>query len=258
MSAWIYELDARDGPAGENLAVTLQRTPFDIAFGRKVASLLEQSGRVESALRVWQVVQRQFPSNPQPLMEVERLSAQLGETMLAEIVLPEIRDGEDLDIESVLKSAEDKLPSDIAVAIQSARLFFARTGELVEEQRWSEVDRLLRELRRARPLWISAHQSGIREIEIELNLNDGNWPALISNLRLQMDGSIGQALESIKIARRLDASGQRNVAENVLVEIERRHQDFPPALRLRADWAAMDEAPETPAEEAFEPIPVVE
>ena len=257
-SAWIDEMDAGQSAAGEQLAVTLQGTPFDLAFGRKMAKFLEQSGRPESALRIWQVVRQRFPANPQALNEVARLSDQLGERVRPDIVLPEIQDGQDLDIEGVLNAADDELPSDIAVAIQSARLFFGRTDDLIAEQRWSEVDRLLRELRRARPLWVSAHQSRIREVEIELNLNDGNWPALISNLRLQLDGSIDRALESIKIARRLDALGQRRVADSVLLEIERRHQDFPPARRLRADWAAEDAASQTPPDEMPDSIPVVE
>ena len=81
---------------------------------------------------------------------------------------------------------------------------------------------------------------------------------MISNLRLQLDGSIDQALEAIKIARRLDGLGQRNVAENILVEIERRHQDFPPARRLRADWVEAENASESKPEEVFESVPVVE
>ena len=261
MIAWIDELDGEDEAAAERLVVTLQTTPFDLNFGRKVADLLEEYGRVESALRVWQVVRQEFPASQQALAEVERLGTQLGETVRTEITLPKIRDGDPLDIDEILKSAEDELPREIAIALQSARLFFARTGELMAAQRWSELDRLLRELRRMRPLWISAHERSIREVEIELNIGDGNWPALVSNIRLQLDGSIDRAIAAMKVARQVDALGQRTAASSVLVEIERRHQSFPPAKRLRDDWAAAAAAAAAEIQPPAEPLdllPVIE
>jgi tetratricopeptide (TPR) repeat protein len=243
-AALIDELQGGDGAAGAQLASILESNPFDFAFGQKLARLLEEFGRDESALSTWQVVRQRFPGNPKARTAVERISDRLGRTTSSEIVVPEIRDGVALDIDGVLRSVEDSLPDEITMALQSSRLFFQRTTELVAEERWTELDQLLRELRRVRPLWVSAQQASIREVEIELNLGDENWPALVSNIRLQVGGSIDHALDAMKIARRLDARGERSMAESVLAEIEHRHQNFPPAERLRADWA------ETAAEDA--------
>lgn len=246
MEVWIRHLDLGDDASGQLLISRFQEIPFELAFGSNVAARLEEAGRDEIALEIWRLVNRRYPASQHAQTRAEELREQLGQRAPVEIEVPLVQDGVELDLEAVLPPAE-QLPSEIAAALRSLRLFESLAETLVEEKRWSELDQLLRELRRARPDWLVAAAETIYEAEIELNFGDENWSALITNVRMRVDGSLDRALEVMKLARRLDGLGERGLAEQVLREIERRRPDFPPARRLREDWAAEAEKAESAA-----------
>lgn len=240
MSGWIEALESDDGNIGDALMEAVHRYLVNLEAARRIARSLEQQDRPKSARRVWQGLSRAYPNSREVSGALARLDRQLGQIADQETVIIEIPDGAELDIDGLIAAETETVPDHLVVAMRSSRRFLTMAGEYIEGGRWADLDQLMRELRRARPAWMPAHQEEIRDIEIELNIGDKNWPALLTNVRLQIDGSMDRALDLLKLARRLDGMGERGTAERILVEIERRHPDFPPTQRMRDDWAASD------------------
>lgn len=241
--AWVDLVMEGSAAARERLAVMLRQSRVRLEEGRRMAKALEANADLKSALQVWQTLTHLYPAHDPARQETARIRAVLGELEEPRLIeLPAVQDGDELDLEAYLATTVDQLPREFVVALQSSRRFMSLAEKLIEQQSWSELDQLMRELRRARPLWVKAHEKALTNIEIELNLGQRNWPRLLTNVQLQLDGTLPTALEFIKLVRRLEAQGERPTAERVLVEIEKRHLDFPPARRLRADWAGEEEA----------------
>jgi len=242
-AARLNHLATGEEASGRELILAIEQAPFRLGFAKKLAVELEEANRRETALRVWELTAWRYPASADAQEAIIRLRQEMSGREIAETPLPEIEDGVALNIEAVLPQS-DELPDELAAAVQSARRFTAAVENLIEAQNWGELDRLLREVRRVRPNWLSAVSESLYHAEIELSIGDENWPALITNVRMRNDGSLDRALDTMKIARRLDDLGQRGLAEQVLQEIERRQPNFPPARRLREDWAAENESPD--------------
>jgi hypothetical protein len=252
MAAWIDCLLTGDDLSAEQLLTVLQRTPAQLPFMRAIATSLEQEEQVATALAIWQLMGKRFPASEQVQEDAARLREMIGETQApVEIEIPLVQDGEPLDIEAALPQPEE-LPDEIMAALQSPRRFTELSRDLIESQQWGDLSQLLRALRRASPSWVAMEADAIWQAETELNLGDRNWPALITQVRMRIDGSLDRALEIMKVARRLDGMGEREMAERVLREIERRNPDFPPVRQLREQWAAEAER-ESTAEVPAEP-----
>lgn len=241
MDALIEHLARGEDATGQTLVSIVESVPVELAFAKNMARQLEDAGRLETALRVWELSAHRYPASDDARDASERLRKVVVVDQPVEVELPDVEDGDAIDLDAVLPQP-DELPDDIAVAIQSSRRFSGLVERLIEQKKWGELDQLLREVRRARPNWLPSAADAIYEAEIELNLGDENWSSLITNVRMRIDGSLDRALETMKIARRLDDLGERDMAERVLEEIERRQPNFPPARRMREDWAAEEEA----------------
>jgi hypothetical protein len=117
---------------------------------------------------------------------------------------------------------------------------------------------MMSRLRRLQPVWMSGSRADLLQREMRINLGLQNWPALVSNVGFHLDGTSMRALEVMRMVEQLDQDGERIAAEQVLRAIERRHEEFPPARRLRERWAAEAEAEAealAEAEEAATPAP---
>mgnify|MGYP000403918350 CR=1 FL=1 len=252
MTGWIETLENDEVAMVDSLVSELIRPHVSLASGRQIALRLEEQDRAESARRIWQGLSRAYPNSLDVNRSLARIDAQLGKEAAREIVVPVIPDGAALDIDEILEARSGDVPDHVVVAMRSSRRFLTIAWDYIETENWAELDQLLRELRRSRPEWVRDHEPEIREIEIELNIGDENWPALVTNVRLQVDGSIDRALDLLKLARRLDGMGERVTAERILTEIERRNQNFPPAQRLREDWETADGSATAEAADAAE------
>lgn len=240
----------------ERLIESLQLAPVSLAFLRSSADRLETQGREVAALSVWEIINRRFPDAQDADREITRLRLVLGEQAKPKIEIPLVQDGTSLDLDAVLAGAME-VESTYAATLQTARRFTRVAEEMIAGQRWAELDNLMRELRLTNPPWMSSQNDLITRTQIELDIAEQNWPTLISNVRFRLDGSVDRALEIMKLVRRLDDLGERRAAELVLAEVERRHPNFPPARRVREDWAPPPE--ETVVAEGaddIEPLPV--
>ncbi|MBT5901754.1 MAG: hypothetical protein HOH58_06565 [Opitutaceae bacterium] len=256
MEPWVKHLRNGDNVSHEQLVEALgTSSSIALALLEEVAQRLDDVGRAEAALSVWEIAHRNYPGYFYAEQNTRRLRQIVGAQMEPEMEIPLIADGVELDMESILPQIEE-MDSEISRAMQSARVFEQLATRYLDGQNWTELENLLRELRRAAPVWTSAQRELITLAEIELNIVARNWPALVSTVRFQLDGSTDRALAVMRLARRLDDLDERRAAELLVNEVERRHANFPPVRRIRAEWAPVDVGTETEAAAPETPLPV--
>lgn len=247
-------LATREDSYGAELIGQIQNTPFSLAMLRELSATLLEWDREVLARDLLGLAQQRFPSSQYVKQTYQVLEKKLGAREVQVVEMPLVQDGTAIDLESEIQSlARDGEPS---IAVQSAKQFLAHSDRMIESEQWSELNELLRELRRARPAWASSFREEITMREVALNKAEKNWPALVTNVRFLLDGTIPRALKVIGIIREVDDLGARSTADSLLSDLERRHKDFPPAKRLRADWAAQAAAAKKAAatvEERAEP-----
>lgn len=247
---WVAHLRSGDDATRDQLIAFLRNASFAIPVLKEVATSLAEADREVAALAVWEILSRRFPGSGEVERNVDRLRHVVGTRAEEEIEIPLVQDGVELDLDMVLPVAEE-LDSEVALALKSARRFERLSTRIIDEENWSELSDLIRELKRANPVWMSTQREMISRAELELHIVGRNWPALISILRFKLDGSVDNALDVMKLVRRLDDLGERRGAELVLAEVDRRHPNFPPVRRTRADWE-----PDVIAEEVSDSIEV--
>ncbi|MCF3649431.1 hypothetical protein [Synoicihabitans lomoniglobus] len=239
-----------EGSAGSILE-RIRTMPIALNSMKEMAERLERGGRLETSLKVWQLARGRYPNSTEVAREAERVRERVGETEVERVPeIPLLADGDDLELEPepfMTRPEPEDRPE-----LLSPKRFFERCDQLIAESNWGVLSTLISDLRRARPVWYASRQNDLLVREIALNTGEKNWPALISNIRFRLDGSLERGLEVMNVVRKLDREGERTVAEQVLREVERRHQNFPPARRQREDWEAAAEREKKAAVEAAE------
>ena len=246
--ALVRHLQNGEAGSGEALLQQVRQGPVALSILKQYADANEHAGNGQTALRLMEIASQRFPGSADVQARIERLRREVGASEQGAVELPVVRDGTPVDLGAVGLPEPTEESQATARSLASARLFLTRADEMVDAGQWSELENLFRALRRARPLWMDGSGSELLLREIELNLGLRNWPALISNVRFRLDGTLPRALEVMSLVRRLDLAGERETAERVLVEVERQHENFPPARRQREDWAAADEKAREAAE----------
>jgi tetratricopeptide (TPR) repeat protein len=236
---------------GAELLGRIGNTPFSMTTLRELADTLLKHDAEELALDILGLAKQRFPSSEYVELTHATLEQKLGARVVAEVEIPLVQDGTKLDLENeILLLAGD---NETSFAVQSSKQFLAQSSRMIKNNEWGELSELLRELRRARPAWTSGFREEITMREVALNTAEKNWPALVTNVRLLLNGTVPRALKVIRIIREVDALGARSTAESLLSELERRHKNFPPAKRLRGDWAAQTVAEGAEAAESLQP-----
>ncbi len=239
--AYATHLSTGETRAGEELLQIARTGAVALPALKSMAVTHERAGQPMTALQLMELAAQRFPGSEDVRSETQRLRQLVGETERVALALPEIPDGAPLDLDDV-RGEQTAVSTDHTRLLGSARLFLQRCDELIEAQSWGELEGLLRDLRQQRPPWMNANTAELLVREIELNLGQRDWPALLTNVRFRLDGSLNRALEIMNVVRRLDAEGERAAAQRVLAEVERRYESFAPARRLREDWATADAA----------------
>ncbi|WP_221030075.1 hypothetical protein [Actomonas aquatica] len=249
-TAFIELLATNEAASGEELVQIVRNAAVALPAIKGMASAAEADGHVGTALALIEVARARYPGSKDIAAQAERLRQLVSESERerVEVDLPLVQNGRPLDIEEMGVVGAQPATGNFEREMGSARLFLARADELIAAEAWDSLEELMRELRRARPAWMRNQTEELLKREMELNIGRQNWSGLVGNVRFRIDGTLPRALEVMNLVRRLDAAGERRAAELVLSEIERRHDDFPPARRLREDWAAADAAAEEDAE----------
>lgn len=221
----------------------IQNTPFSLSVLKSVADTLMEQRTEAAAFDVLSLARQRFPNSKYLNQNFQVLENKLGAQTLPEVEIPLVQDGTSVDLESeIVAMAENEKP---LLAVQSAKQFLSQSRRMIENESWSKLSEVLREIRRVRPIWVSGYREEITLCEVALNTAEKNWPALVSNVRSLLDGTVPRALTVMGIVRHLDSLGERQTAESILAEIERRHAGFPPARRLKEEWAPEVEEADT-------------
>ena len=250
--AYARHLSTGENSAAEELLQIVRQAPLALPLLKSIAETQEQAGHATIALQLMEVARLRFPGSAEAAQRVAQLRQVVGDSERIAPELPVVQDGAPLDLDAVEVGGASAVSTDSRL-LGSARLFLDRCDELIATGAWGDLERLLRELRQQRPAWMNANTGPLLEREIELNIGQRDWPALVTNIRFRLDGTLNRALEVMNVVRRLDTAGERSAAERVLAEVERRYTDFAPARRLRADWAEADAAMKA-AETATTPV----
>lgn len=132
-------------------------------------------------------------------------------------------------------------------AAPEAGKFFEALAQLEREERWTEAAQRLREVRVAKPAWLSSREAEVLDAQMRVASHTGDTLEMLGAAKLFLDGDVNRALRVVAFAHELGERGQQREGELLLREVLRKHADFPPALRLQKEWVP-DEAGDTKAE----------
>ncbi len=190
-----------------------QERPISMRVYRETCEVLIQARRFAVASEVLKFAERTFPES----RTVARLREQVDEALKPAVVA------------TVPVAAP-------AVVAKSEKEFFKETEKALQEQRWSDAARSIREVRLAKPRWLETREPDVLEMEIRAAAKLGDALELLGAARLLLDGSTPRASRLVTLARELAAAGDQAMGERLIQEVLRRNQGFPPALRLKAEW----------------------
>lgn len=239
--ALLEALNTGESAPGARVLDLISKQPLALGAVKEIGEQLRGGGQEALAKAVFEIAHARFPGSADVNTQLAELRAIASAQPERKVEVPLVQDGQDLDIDAAVAASAGEAPV-LERELGSAKLFLALCDRLIAERNWNDLGTALRELRRQRPTWLGANEIEVVPREIELNIAEKNYPALLTNVRFRLDGSLPRALEAMNLVRRLDKAGERGAAERVLGEIERRHPEFPPARRLRSDWAEADAA----------------
>jgi hypothetical protein len=91
-------------------------------------------------------------------------------------------------------------------------------------------------IRTARPTWLGDHEQDLRGDEVLLNGRLHDQVAMVTDLKLFLDGSTTRSLAALEVAKQLHAGDTDAESRLVVQEVLRKTPGFPPATRLLASW----------------------
>jgi hypothetical protein len=197
----------------------LQQRTVPLRVYRVTAEVLVKAGRYEAAARVLDAGQRSFGASTR----LARLREEVQRSLAAQ-------------------AASETAPARVERQETSEREFFASLAELEAGENWSDAARLVREVRLAKPRWLSSREAEVLDAQMRIATHTGDQLEMLGAAKLYLDGTVGRALRVVAFARQLGENGRRAEGELLLKEVLRKNVDFPPALRLRQEWAPPPEA----------------
>jgi hypothetical protein len=122
-------------------------------------------------------------------------------------------------------------------AAEGERPFFKRLEEHEAAQRWAEAAQALREVRLQKPEWFSRREADVLEAQIRVAIRTGDALEMLGAAKLYLNGQRERAVRVVALARAAAAAGNPRSGELLVQEVLRDHPEFPPALRLKKEWA---------------------
>lgn len=207
--------DPADG-AQSSLTDYVRVRQLPIAIYRQCIEVLRRSGRIDTARQIVTFADGVFPTNP---------------------FLAEARVSLDQEIASRAAAALAERPVTApADALTTAAKFKAELERVVAEQGPVAGQTLLRELRQARPAWMTAQEEFLGLKELEFGAAGDDIAALQGAVRRYLTAERNRIQQVITIATRLHEQGRKDEAKLLLTEILRRSPGQPRATDLLAKW----------------------
>ena len=116
--------------------------------------------------------------------------------------------------------------------------FFQRLDGFTQEKDFAGALQSIRDLRRAKPVWLSSREADLSLAEVRLNGRAGDTLALRSVVRRYITGDRLRGAQVIEVARELHTSGNKDDALLVLRELVAKMPDYRVAQSLLAEWGA--------------------
>lgn len=219
---WISQLTAAASATEDSPAVSLtgllQSRPLPLKTYRLTFEVLLRANRLQAARSVLVIGERSAPTS--------RTLALLHK-----------------DLDRALAEAQRKAPPVAVVAAmpaQTDKAFFQQLDEYQKSGRWAEAAESLRKVRVAKPAWLDQRNGDILQRQMRVAVETGDILELLGAEKLYLDGSNERSQQAVAVARLVGEHGTRADAERVLAEVTKRSPDFPPARRLKEEWAAAD------------------
>lgn len=203
----------QDPARGAQSSFTDKVRPLQLSLPlyRQAIELLRAEGRAETARNVVTFAEGVFPGNPYLEKSRHELDAELTASELAARPV------------QVVANA----------TLADHAVFFAALAEADGQNNPAVGLALIRDLRRARPEWLAAHQEAVTRHELTLLAGGDDVVALQSVARIYLNGDLTRAENVTMLARDLHEKGRRENTRLLLDEVLRRNPGEPSATRLR-------------------------
>ncbi len=145
-------------------------------------------------------------------------------------------------ISSELAAQTPAAPVSIATVIgpQPEKLFMRRLDQTIAAGQWTEVRRMISEIRSTQPTpsWLMTRTPDLALAEMKATRALGETPALLAASRIYLDGSVSRADTVLGFARELHQAGQETESMALLSMVLKSSPDYGAAKSLYKDWTA--------------------
>lgn len=247
-------LDPSEGTQSTLVSLVRGRQ-FPLSLYKALVGNLQRAGRLTTARELITFAQGVYPKNTilesmrkeldtritadvvtrerETTLATETRRRELDAALAAAVARPPV-----LTQASALKAAGGLPPA--AATVVRAELgeadFFTRLDGLTQEKDFAGALQSIRDLRRAKPVWLSAREAELSLAEVRLNGRAGDALALRSVVRRYLTGERLRGAQVIEVARELHTGGNKDEAFLVLRELVAKMPDYRLAQNLLAEW----------------------
>jgi hypothetical protein len=121
----------------------------------------------------------------------------------------------------------------------SEKDFFDRLDELVAAARWDEAEQHMQAVRSLQPAppWVPRRDDRFRLAQVRIGHGRGRSTEMLAAARVYLTGDTERSRTMLDLAREIDAKGDKTAALALAREVQRKSPDYPPVIRLLAEWA---------------------
>lgn len=249
-------LDPSEGTQS-NLVSLVRGRQFPLGLYKNLVGNLQRAGRLTTARELITFAQGVYPKNT----GLEALRTELDTRIASDVVTKER--------ETTMATAARRRELDAALAVAVARPpsppqsnplhaaagssstaaitvretlseadFFKRLDGLTQEKDFAGALQSIRDLRRAKPDWLSSKETDLTLTEVRLNARAGDVLTLRSVVRRFVTGDLPRGALMVDLARELHTSGNKDEALLVLREVVAKMPDYRVARNLLAEWGS--------------------
>ncbi|MCS6242935.1 MAG: hypothetical protein H2172_03625 [Opitutus sp.] len=250
-------LDPSEGTQS-NLVSLVRGRQFPLSLYKSLVGNLQRAGRLTTARELITFAQGVYPKNT----VLESMRKELDTRIASDVVTKERETtlataSRRRELDTALAAAVARPPSPpklpplkAAAGIPSTTAatavrevlgeadFFKRLDVLSQEKDFAGALQSIRDLRRAKPAWLSSREEDLSLAEVRLNGRAGDSLALRSVVRRYLTGDRLRGAQVIEVARELHTSGLKDEALLVLRELVAKMPDYRVAQNLLAEWGA--------------------
>jgi hypothetical protein len=201
--------------AGPALVEFLRSRSWPIKIHRLSVEALRLGGQLETAQEVLRLAASSFPASA--WVEAQR---------------------RDVAAALAARRAATALAIAPSAVLPGEQVFFQRLAAALNAGQWPEAEKLLRDVRNAKPppAWFETRDGELRLAQLRITLGQGEVTPLIAAAKLYLNRDPARARRALELAAAARAKGDRDPAVALVREIVRAAPDFLPAKRTLDEW----------------------